>query len=126
MKTNKSCGFDNIVNEYIIIKSTASTMFNFYVVLLNKNFDSGVIPSQRTFGNINPLYKNKEDTTDLNSHRPIPFISCLRKLFTSILNERLSEFADTVKLFLINQAGLEKKYSTLDHNLTLYTFIYIS
>ena len=60
LKTNKSSGCDNVVNEYI--KSTVNTMLNFYVILFNKIFDSGVIPSQWTFGNIIPLYKKKKET----------------------------------------------------------------
>jgi hypothetical protein len=103
-----------------------NTMLNFYVILFNKILDSGIIPSQWTFGNIIPLYKNKGDTTDPKNYRPITLISCLGKLFTSILNERLNQYANRVKLILENQAGFRKKYSTLDHIFTLYTLIELS
>ena len=83
-------------------------MLNFSVILFYQIFDSGVISSQWTFGNIIPLYKNKGDTTDPKNYRSITLISCLGKLFTSILNERMNQYADTVKLILENQASFRK------------------
>jgi hypothetical protein len=101
-------------------------MSNFYVILFNKIFDSGVMHSQWAFGNIIPLYKNKGDSVDPNNYRPITLISCLGKLFTSILNNRLNQYADAAQLILENQAGFRKTYSTLDHIFTLYTLIEMS
>ena len=44
-------------------------------------------------------------------------------MFTSILNERLNQYAVTVKLILENQANFSKKYCTLHQIFTLYTII---
>jgi hypothetical protein len=45
-------------------------------------------------GNIIPIYKNKGDSNDPNNFRPITLVSCLGKLFTAILSERLSKYSD--------------------------------
>ena len=53
-------------------------------------------------------YKDKGDLKDANNFRPITILSCLGKLFTSILNDRLSIFLDESMLLSENQADLEK------------------
>jgi hypothetical protein len=45
-------------------------------------------------GNIIPIYKNKGDSNDPKNFRPITLVSCLGKLFTAILRERLSKYSD--------------------------------
>ena len=62
MKRNKSCGGDDVYNEYI--KSSCDIMLRVYCKLLNKIFDSGCFPSEWLCGEIIPLYKNKGDATD--------------------------------------------------------------
>ena len=57
------------------------------------------------------------------NYRPITIISCLGKLFTSILNERLTKFSVEVNLICENQAGFRKGYSTIDNVFVLHTLI---
>ena len=45
----------------------------------------------------------------------ITLLSCVGKLFTSIINERLCEFVDTNEFLKENQTGFHKGYSTLYH-----------
>jgi hypothetical protein len=52
-------------------------------------------------------------TTDPDYFRAITLISCLGKLFTSIVNTRLIFFANEVTLIHENQAGFRKGYSTI-------------
>jgi hypothetical protein len=42
-------------------------------------------------------------------------ISCVEKLFTSILNSRLNFFANDSNIISENQAGFRKGYSTVDN-----------
>ena len=51
------------------------------------------MPSSWLIGMIKPIYKNKGDKFDPKNFRPITIVSCLGKLFTAILNERLTEFS---------------------------------
>ena len=45
--------------------------------------------------------------------------SCLSKLFTSILNNRLAKFLDMYDTLNENQAGFRRGYSTVDHIFSL-------
>ena len=64
---------------------------------------------------IKPIYKNKGDTLNPENYRPITLLSCLGKLFTAVLNERLNVFLADNNILLENQAGFRKHYSTTDH-----------
>ena len=74
---------------------------------------------------IKPIYKNKGDPLNPENYRPITLLSCLGKLFTSIINERLNLFLNENNILLENQAGFRKHYSTNDHIFVLYSLIEI-
>ena len=44
-----------------------------------------------------------------------PFLSCIGKLFTSVINERLYNYLTQANLLGSEQAGFRAKHSTLDH-----------
>ena len=62
-----------------------------------------------------PNYKNKWYSNDPDKYKGISLISCLGKLFTSVINVRLNKFADEINLINENQAGFRRIYSTTDH-----------
>ncbi len=113
LKNSKSPGNDMILNEYI--KYTKDLLSPLYVKLFNKILDSGNFPSEWLIGVIVPLYKNKGDKTDVNNYRGVTLLSCIGKLFTSILNERLREYVNVNNIISEAQAGFRAEYSTLDH-----------
>ena len=53
-------------------------------------------------------------------------LSCLGKVFTSILNCRLTQYADSVDLIKENQSGFRTNYSTVDNMFVLYSLIELS
>ena len=59
------------------------------------------------------------DPSSPTNYRPITLLSCISKLFTSILNNRLNTFLEENRILLENQAAYRKSYSTLDHIFTL-------
>ena len=124
LKNGKACGIDKILNEFI--KSTFDKMKQVYVDLFNRVLATGQIPESWTVGTILPIYKNKGDRMDFNNYRDITILSCLGKLFTSVINSRLNKFADETKLINENQTGFRKNYSTLDHIFLLKNLIDLS
>ena len=118
LKNGKACGDDMIINEYI--KSTCSVFMPIYVKLFNIVFHSGIVPELWLIGNIIPFYKNKGEINDPQNYRPITILSCMGKLFTSILNLRLGLYLDQFLLLKENQSGFRKGYSTIDSIFTLH------
>ena len=92
LKNNKASGEDNIVNEHI--KSTIHLLLPIYCKLFNIILDTGIIPETWSVGVIKPIYKNKGDPKNAENYRPITLLSCFGKLFTSIINNRLNDFAE--------------------------------
>jgi hypothetical protein len=68
-------------------------------------------------GNIKPIYKNKGDKMDPKNYRPITILSCLGKLFTTVLSERLTKYSDDLEKILTYNHY--KKYKILYH----YTYL---
>ena len=113
LKNNKAAGIDGILNEFI--KHTIDILITLYVKLFNKILDTGDLPEDWLTGLIIPIYKNKGSKDDANNYRGITLLSCLGKLFTSILNHRLTEFCEKNLILKEIQAGFRKGYSTSDH-----------
>jgi hypothetical protein len=74
-----------------------------------KNTISNFVPDEWLIGIVKPIYKNKGDPISPENYRPITLLSCLSKLFTSILNNRLEAYATEVNLINENQTGFRKK-----------------
>jgi hypothetical protein len=113
LKNGKAPGGDGIINEYM--KSSVDLMLPTYHKLFNTILDSGTIPTTWLVGQIIPIYKNKGDPTSPDNYRGITLLSCLGKLFTSIINNRLNAFCESNTILSENQAGFRKSYSTVDH-----------
>ena len=74
-------------------------------------------------GIIEPIYKNTGNRLDPDNFRAITLISCLGKLFTSILNDRLNDFSNEFEVISKHQAGFRKGHSTADNIFVLYSLI---
>ena len=80
-KNNKACG-------------KIFTFIDIYEQLFNIIFETGIVPDNWLIGNIKPNYKNKGDKMDPKNYKPITILSCLGKLFTAVLSERLTKYSD--------------------------------
>ena len=78
-------------------------------------------PKCWTEGYIIPIFKGKGPQTSPENYRPITILSCLGKLFTSVLNERPTKFIEHYTIMDENQAGFRKDHSTIDHIFVLNT-----
>ena len=106
-------------------QSTKHIFLPIYEKLFNSVFYTGIIPSTWLEGTIRPIYKNKGDVKNVEMFRPITILSCLGKLFTALLNNRLTDFLDKNEQLLENQTGFRKGYGTTDHIFVLISLIEI-
>ena len=113
LKYHKAADVDRVVNEYI--KSTATLLMPVYVKRFNTIFDNGVLPNEWHTGIIIPIFKNKGSRLHPENYRPITLLCCFSKLFTTLLNNRLSLFIEEHNTISEAQTAFRKGYSTLDH-----------
>ena len=121
LKNNKANGVDLVINEFI--KCTFDKMCPIYVKLFNLILKRGYIPEDWVIGIIVPIYKNKGSAGDPSNYRGISLLSCMCKLFTSVLSQRLYRFAENFEVLGAEQAGFRKNHSTVDHLFVLNTLI---
>ncbi len=117
LKTNKSCGVDEVINEFI--RSTVDIMLPIYNKLFNVILETGIVPDSWCVGIIKPIYKKKGDIDSADNYRGITMISCMSKLFSAVVNNRLTAFVEDCKIIGPEQAGFRRGFSTTDHIFTL-------
>lgn len=113
LKLGKSPGCDSITNEFL--KCSADVITPVLTKLFNVVLTTGQIPDEWVKGLIVPVFKKKGDPEDVNNYRGITLLSCVGKLFTAILNTRLTEFIESRNILSENQAGFRRGHSTTDH-----------
>ena len=114
MKNNKAPGPNGIITE--AVKCGGELLQQATVQLLNRCLSEGNVPADWNTAAITLLHK-KGDQKRLENYRPISLLSHLYKLFTRIINNRLSNKLDNYQPE--EQAGFRKGYSTSDHLQTL-------
>ena len=92
------------------------------VGLFNLVLVTGYIPEEWSIGLIVPIYKKKE-VSNPDNYRGITLLSCIEKLFTSLLNHRLCLFLEDYGVMGEEQAGFRSGYSTVDHVVVLNVLI---
>ena len=111
LSRNKSPGKDNLLNEYFM--ESIELLIELLGFLFNNILNSGYFPSQLTEGIIIPLHK-KGAHDDPKNYRVITLISCLVKLFTSIINQRLITWSTANEISTDAQFGFKSGHSTID------------
>ena len=86
-------------------------------------FETSIIPESRLKGNILPLYKNKGDIQQPENYRSITLLSCVGKLITSIINNRLTNYTDRYDIITDSQTGFWHGFSTLDNLFVINSLI---
>ena len=92
-----------MLNEYI--KNTGDVLIEFWVKLFNRVYNSGEVPAEWSKGT---LYKGKGTHCDPKNYRGITLLSCIGKLFTSVLNNRLTLFVTLMMLSRKTKQDLER------------------
>ena len=104
-KKGKACGFDSIPMEAL----NNDNVILFWHSLFNVCFDQGISPSDWGKGII--TYLAKSSTIDIRNplqYRGITLASAVNKLFCSILNQRLTHWAEVNNILSDSQNGFRK------------------
>ena len=100
------------------------TSVELLTLMFNKIFDYGITPSLWRFAVLKPIPKsslcNPRITTQ---YRPISLLSTVGKLFSGVLNNRLTAFADANGLICDEENGFRINRSCMDHLYSLTSLI---
>ena len=118
LENNKSVSTDLISNE--MIKSTTKQLRELFLKMFNGCLQLGVYPWNSSL--TTPLHK-KGDRYNPDNYRAITVGSCLGKLFSTMLLERLTTFRKSRCPDYANQLGFRRGAQCSDHILTLKTLI---
>ena len=113
LKNGEAFGDDAICNE--MIKCFVHTRFiDIIRAIFNAIYLKSYFPKLWKVGYIIPIFK-PDDSFDLSNYRGITVSSCLGKLFTLVINERLIEFLDARNNLSHYQIGFRRGYRTANH-----------
>ena len=120
LKPGKACGIDDICNEMII--SLVSIHPNIVLKLFNGVLHSGKMIPEWVVGLIVPIHK-KGPRLETSNYRGITLMSCLGKLFLSILNTRLLQFTNNNNILADNQLGFVAGNRTSDAHIIINNLV---
>jgi len=106
LKLHKASGIDGVSNEIICFSSPF--IMNILELLFNEVLQTRYFPSGWNLVMISPLFKS-DDPHDPNNYRGISLLSCLGKLFCSIVNEYLTVKVESAQLLTELQGGFRRK-----------------
>ncbi|XP_077862562.1 uncharacterized protein LOC144344539, partial [Saccoglossus kowalevskii] len=118
LKNNKATGPDGIPGELLkysnkIVKQALQQMYNHIL-------ETGIYPQSWNTNVITPVHKTG-DKMDVNNYRGISVSNIIAKIFSSIINKRISSYLESNFTIHPKKAGFRNKHRTTDHILTLHT-----
>jgi len=111
LRRGKAAGVDGAVNE--ILKYAGPEMTRSIWVLFNRLFDEERVPQDWTRELVVPIYKDG-DKHIAETYRGITLLSVVGKLYTIVLNTRLSQWCERNQILVDEQAGFREGRSTSD------------
>ena len=120
LKTNKSSGPDRLINEFFI--HGKNILLPVLLSLFNKIFENGTFPNDWSEGYIIPLHK-KGSRSEAENYRGITLLSGLGKLFTRVINNRLTDWSEKYYVLIEAQAGFRVNMSTVDDVFVLHSLL---
>lgn len=120
LKNSKAAGIDLIKNEFL--KYGADVMLLPLVKLFNKILQVQKFPTVWNISFISVIHKSGS-TYDCENYRGISVCSCLGKLFTKLIQIRISNFLSDNDILEDNQAGFRANYRTTDQIFIVKTLL---
>ncbi len=112
LKQGKAAGVDTLVNE--IFKYGGEGIGKATAKLCEEMFKLERIPKDWARGLIFPLYKDG-DARVPDNYRGITLLSVVGKIYTSVLNSRVTKWCEQQGVLSEEQAGFRPGRSTVDH-----------
>ncbi len=116
LKLGKAPGVDGVLTSILKVAADAvgtnklkqgNTVVEALTLMFNYVFSSGQWPERWGSGIIFPLYK-EGSRLEPGNYRPITLLSCVGKLFGSILESRLSDWSETKGVIVDHQGGFRR------------------
>jgi hypothetical protein len=119
-KYNKTPGLDGISNEYYKFMPPA---WEAYILnMFNVIWQNEKVPDKWSITAVQPIYK-KGDKSNPRNYRGIALINSIVKLFTSIIAQRLTKWADQHNILPEEQSGFRKGRGCRDNAYVLMSVI---
>ena len=117
---HKSPGIDNYTSE--ILKASNNYISPFLHTLYNRLLNTGEYPHAWGEGIITPVFR-KGNVNDANNYRGIALINILAKVYSQLLLNRMTKWAETYEKITKNQFGFQKGKSITDCIFILHAVI---
>ena len=119
-KFGKASGVDGIPNEVLKSDFIVKYLHAFFQMCL----DYSIIPSPWTQAIICPIPKSKNNDPRLPlSYRGLSLLSCIYKIYSSVLNNRLVIYLENNNILHDEQNGFRSKRSCQDHIFSLTSLV---
>ena len=119
-KTKKSPGLDKIPNDVLKNSDFAYGIF----MLLKHCFSNGQMPGIWLRAIICPIQKGaKKDPCCPKLYRGISLLSSICKIYTGILNNRITKYLEAEKIICPEQYGFQRGKSCVDHVYNISTIL---
>ena len=109
LSANKATGLDEIPMKFI--KDGSGVLAEPIAHLINLSLHSGVVPDELKLARIVHIHK-KGCLTDPSNYRPISILSCLSKIFESVVHRQLLHYLEGKNIIFENQSGFRSGFST--------------
>ena len=120
LKVGKSAGPDNLIREFF--KKSIHIILPVLNKLFNRLFLNGYFPPCWSKSILVPLHK-KGDINNTENYRGICLLDVLGKIFTSIINRRVTFYVNLYSKISEAQFGFREGYSTVDNAFILNSII---
>ena len=120
LKIGKASGMDGISNE--CLKQSKNILSPLLSQLFNKILETGEFPNAWCNALIIPIHKSGS-VNDPGNYRGISLLSCISKVFTKVLNNRLVSWATENGKMFEEQGGFTKGRGTIEQIFILQSLI---
>ncbi len=119
-KNNKAVGIDRIPYEILRYDNIIELLREFYQFC----FDTNLVPNLWRRALIHPIPKDKKKDQRIPlNYRGISLLNTIMKIYSSMINSRITEFEDSIDLIVDEQNGFRTKRSCTEHIYILNSII---